>query len=621
MVTTKENKETTMEFGAEVGKILHLMIHSLYSNKDIFLRELVSNASDACDKLRYQAITNPALTKDNPELKIEISFDKEKRILTVRDNGIGMNRTDLIENIGTIARSGTQKFIEQMSGDNKKDLQLIGQFGVGFYSSFMVADEIIVKSRRAGEDEIWQWQSKGEGSFTIKEHEDKGFSRGTEIMLMLKDDQDEFLDKFRIRHIIHTYSEHIPFPIELIEEDDKREVLNKASAIWMRPKSEITEEDYEEFYKHVSHSPGKPWLTIHNKNEGVVEYTNLLFIPSTKPFDLFHPDRKSRVKLYIKRVFITDEMVELVPAYLRFLRGVIDSEDLPLNISRETLQYNQVVEKIKRSVTKKIISELKKKLNEDRTSYEEFWNNFGPVLKEGLCEGLDDKSELLSICLFRSVLSNKLITLDEYVEKMKSDQDKIYYLSSDNYDAVKNSPQIEGFIKKDIDVLVLTDSVDDFWVNVQHKYKDKNLKSVTRFDEENVQNDEKNDSEKKEEESKLIAYFKEVLADKVNDVKISNRLVDSPVCLAVGEGAMDIRLERYLKEQKQLLSVSAKILEININHPIVNKIEQCLKSGDRITSEDLVNLLFDQACVIEGEQVIDSGAFAKRINKYIQMVI
>ncbi|MEK6734864.1 MAG: molecular chaperone HtpG [Pseudomonadota bacterium] len=623
------HKEEHIKFDAEVGKILQLMIHSLYANKDIFLRELISNASDACDKLRYLSITSPELTKDDPEFKIRISADEKTRTLTISDNGIGMNRVDLIENIGTIARSGTQNFMSKLTGDSNKDLQLIGQFGVGFYSGFMVADEMEVISRKAGEDEAWQWRSSGNGEYTIKQVEGSDTLRGTSITLHLKDGEDDFLDKHRLRHIAKTYSDHIDFPIEFTQAEGEVEILNSASAIWMRPKADITPQQHAEFYKQVAHLPDQPWHIIHNKNEGLVEYTNLLYIPSSKPFDLFHPDRNSKVKLYVKRVYIGSEGINLAPSYMRFLHGVVDSEDLPLNISRETLQHSHSLEKIRKSITKKVVSELKSKLEKEPDSYIEFWNNFGAVLKEGLCEALpaEEKEKLLEICLFKSALLDKYISLNDYITNMKEGQENIFYLSGDSIEKAKNSPQLEGFLKHGIDVLLFVDTVDDFWVNVVHTYKDKEMKSVTRSGIEldkilkpTTSEEEKIAEVLPSDDQELIDYFKKTLASLVMDVKISGKLVDSPVCLAVSEGAMDIRMERYLKDQKQLNSSFAKILEINIKHPIIEKIRQEMKKEDHNLADELVFVLFDQACIIEGEPISDLNGFSKRMNNLLGRV-
>ncbi|MBA2629157.1 MAG: molecular chaperone HtpG [Rickettsiaceae bacterium] len=611
------------KFDAEIGKVLNLMIHSLYTNKEIFMRELISNSSDACDKLRYLSQTDSRLLDSNSEFKIVVSVDKDARTLTVRDTGIGMNRDDLNENLGTIARSGTQRFIDQLSGDNKKDSNLIGQFGVGFYSSFMVADEITVTSRKAGEDKAYTWHSDGQGEYTVSDT-DREFARGTEVVLHVKAEEESFVDHFRIKHIIKSYSDHVAVPIYFVDQNGHENQVNSSSAIWTRLKSEISDEQYKEFYKSVSHAPDDPWLTMHNHNEGAVEFTNLLFVPSSKTFDLFHPDRKCRVKLYIKRVFIGDENIDLIPQYLRFLRGVVDSDDLPLNVSRETLQHNATIDKIKKSITKKVLAELKKQKETNFDKYQEFWNNFGGALKEGLCEVTSDHEKLLEVCIFRSALHDKMISLDDYLASCEGDDKTIYYLSGDNPEKLRNNPQIEGFLSKNIDVLLFTDTVDDFWVNVNGNYKEVEIKSVTRSDIDiNNATDVKEvkDSDKPVEKGHeaLVKYFKESLGTLVKEVKISKKLASTPACLAVADGSMDIRMERYLIEQKQLVGASAKILEINPNHHIIKKIS--LEIDDKNKDEqnkDLIHLLYDQACIIEGEPVYDVSAFSKRLNSLFE---
>ncbi len=610
--------QETRKFDAEIGKVLQLMIHSLYTNKEIFMRELISNSSDACDKIKFLSQTDSNLLGGDSDFKITVSVDKEAKTITVRDSGIGMNRDDLNDNLGTIARSGTQRFIEQLSGDGKKDNQLIGQFGVGFYSSFMIADQINVTSRKAGEDKVYTWQSDGQGEYVIDET-DREFTRGTEVVMHVKDGEESFVDHFRIKHIIKSYSDHIAVPIYFMDENNQEVQVNSSSAIWTRSKSDITAEQYQEFYKSVSHAIDEPWLTIHNRNEGVVEFTNLLYVPTSKTFDLFHPDRKCRVKLYIKKVFIADENIDLVPQYMRFLRGVVDSDDLPLNISRETLQHNAILEKIKRSITKKVLSELKKKKDSDFDNYLSFWHNFGGVLKEGLCEASNEHEKLLEVCVFRSALHDKMISLDEYIENIKEETKTIYYLSGDNAEKLKNNPQIEGFLKKNIDVLLFTDTVDDFWVNVNGNYKGIEVKSVTRSDIDLDNKDEKEQDKDSKDENldipELLKYFKETLGSLVKDVKISKKLSSSPACLVVADGSMDIRMERYLLEQKQILGTSAKILEINPNHKIIIKINNELKDNAKENeNKELVHLLHDQACIIEGEPVNDVSSFSKRLN-------
>lgn len=618
--------QETKKFDAEVGKILHLMIHSLYTNKEIFMRELISNASDACDKLRYLAQTDSNLLSDSPDFKIVVKVDKDKKTISIKDNGIGMNKDDLISNLGTIARSGTQNFIKQLSGDSKKDNMLIGQFGVGFYSGFMIADRITVNSKKAGENQAYSWTSDGNGEYIVSETADD-ISRGTEVILHVKTEEESYLDHFRLKHIVKSYSDHIAIPIYFVDDSGNEVKLNSSSALWTRPKSEITDAQYKELYKSLSHSVDDPWLIMHNKNEGIVDFTNLLFIPSTKTYDLFHPDRKRRVKLYIKRVFISDENIDLVPHYLRFLRGVVDSEDLPLNISRETLQHNSTLEKIKNSITKRVIGELKKKKDETPEEYAGFWTNFGGVLKEGLCEATTDHEKLLEICIFRSALHDKLISLDEYISNCKEDQKTIYYLSGEDPVKLMNSPQIEGFISKGIDVLLFTDTVDDFWVNVSGKYKEYEIKSVTRSDidldntqSSDAEGEKPKDGENSREHEALIKYFKETLGELVKSVKISRKLTASAACLAVDDGAMDIRMERFLIEQKQLAKASAKILELNFKHPLVQKINEDLKQESTMpaNNDELVKLIFDQACIIEGEPVPDAAAFAKRFDHILQ---
>lgn len=645
-------------FDVEVGKILNLMINSLYTNKDVALRELISNASDACDKLRYLAAQNPDLVKD--ELKISITTDKQKKLLIITDNGIGMNRDDLIQNLGTIARSGTENFLKSLTGDKQKDVQLIGQFGVGFYSSFMIAKKVEVISCKFDEEKAWRWESEGAGNFTISEAqvEELGspylggsservsgamgvcnIRHGTRIALHLKDDAADFLDRFHIKHVVQTYSDHINFKIEFIPENleagAKVETLNSASALWTRPVSEITSEQYQNFFKSFSHLPSEPFMTIHNKVEGLVTYTNLLFVPGMKPFDLFHPDCKTSVKLYVKRVFISEDL-NLVPAYLRFLRGLIDSDDLPLNISRENLQHSAVLEKIKKSVSSKLLSELKKKACESEEEYLKFWNNFGAVLKEGLCESSEFREKILEICRFYSSKSpEKLISLAEYLDRAKSGQNKIYFLTGESVEKIKSSPQLEVFLQKDVEVLFLTDAVDEFWVTVALPYKSANceweFQSINRHDVDlkNVdqRSEEKTEEEKKSDERDItdsqfdgsIKFCKEVLGSKVSDVRISKKLTDSPVCLAVDAGSMDIRLERFLLEQKQLQSASAKILEINPGNQIVKNLNSDYASEDKKSSaRDVVLTLFDLACIVEDESIKDTKDFSRRIQCLIR---
>ena len=612
---TKE-KVKQHSFSAEVGKVLQLVIHSLYTNKDIFLRELISNASDACDKLRYEALTAPELLSEDPELKIAIIYDAKAGSLTITDNGIGMNETELMQNLGTIAKSGTQGFLQNLTGDSKKDVQLIGQFGVGFYSAFMVADKVSVISRRAGEADANIWHSDGQGSFTIEKLEGTA-PRGTSITLFMKEETKEYLDKHRLQHIIRTYSDHIGFPITVGETGGEAVVANKASALWMRPKSEITQEQYQEFYRHIAHQADEPWMILHNKSEGAVEYTNLLFIPSSKPFDLFHPDRMTRLKLYVKRVFITDQEIEIIPRHLRFIRGVVDSEDLPLNISRETLQHNAVLAKIRQSLVSRIYSELKKKAEKEPESYLKFWEAFGAVIKEGLCDISESRDKLLEICRFKTALGGDAYkSFDDYVAGMKPEQKEIYYLTGSSVEMMKQNPQLEGFIERGIDVILLGDSVDDFWVNVISDYKEKPLRSITRagVDLSDIPTTEKQAEEPKKDSTKLLAFIKETLGGLVKDVRATTKLHHTPACLAADENGMDLRFERFMYEQKQLPVRGAKILEVNISHPALLKLESNMESDD---AKDLALLIFDQACILEGEELSDPAAFAKRFNRLL----
>jgi len=605
-------------FSAEISKVLKLMIHSLYTNKDIFLRELISNASDACDKLRYASATNSELQKDT--LGITISSDKKARTITIEDSGIGMSKEELITNLGTIAKSGTQEFINSLTGDAKKDMPLIGQFGVGFYSAFVIADKVTVESCKAGGNQGHIWESEATGEFVISESAKT--THGTKITLHIKAGEDEYLDKFRLQHIAQTYSDHISFPIEFLDEEGKKTTVNQGSALWTRAKSEITDEQYKEFYHHVAHSPDNPWAILHNKNEGKVEYTNLLFIPSTQPFDLFHPDRKRRVKLYVKRVFITDEGTEIIPHYLRFLRGVVDSEDLPLNISRETLQQNPILDKIKDSIIKRTLSELGKKAEKDAANYEIFWKNFGAVLKEGLCEAIAPKEQILEVCRFYSAEKDALTSLDDYIARMKPNQSHIFYLTGDNISALKRSPQLEGFKKRGVEVLLLTDHVDDFWVNVVPEYKGKPLMSVTKSNQQldKIEETSKLENPASENVAPLIEILKKIYGEQVKDVRETNKLSGSAVCLAVDEGAMDIRLERFLREQKQLTSTQPKILEINPEHIIIKSLAKKIEAGANETDQsvcDAAFLLLDQAKIMEGEEVSDPVEFSERINRFM----
>ena len=624
-------KSEKLEFQTEVSQLLKLMINSVYSEKEVFVRELVSNASDACDKLRYLANTKEKLIKDDPNFKIQIAIDKKSNLISISDNGVGMNKKDLVSNLGTIARSGTAHFLKELSESKTKDLSLIGQFGVGFYSAFMVASQTKVITRKAGENKIWVWTSDGESSFTIEETEDPSLlasNRGTTIELTLTKDSKEYLDKDRIQNIIRRYSDHISIPIYISDGTEKKdetlESVNSASAIWTRPKNKISAEQYKEFYNHSGQMFDDPWMTSHYKAEGKIEYTVLNFIPSTKPFDLYDPARENRLKLYVKRVFITDNCPELIPPYLRFLRGIIDSEDLPLNISREMLQNNPVVTKIRSSLVKRTISDLKKKLAKDRESYEKFWENFGPVLKEGIYEDFERKDSILEISLFKNSKSSKLITLNEYIESMGKKQKDIYFMTGDNYENIINNPSLEGYKSRDINVLILDDPVDSFWTSSTPAYLEKTFKSVTRGadDLEKIDGENKDSKENKSTEP-LINLLKEKLKDKVKDVRISSRLTDSAVCLVSDEGAMDPQLEKILQQHNQLnQGLSLKVMEINPNHKLIKKLSKMSKDKNKIGEvENISILLYEQSKILDGEKPSDPIEFSKKLINTIYSAI
>ena len=630
-------------FQAEVSKLLDIVAHSLYSHKEIFLRELISNASDACDRLRYAALTDAALTGGDADFKITLSVDKKANTLTVTDNGDGMNRDDLTEVLGTIARSGTQAFVDQMAASTKDtgkkkgkdakggdDMALIGQFGVGFYSTFMVADKVEVLTRKAGDKKAWQWSSDGKGEFTIDEAERD--ARGTDVILYLDKKEKEYLDPARIEHIVKQHSDHIGIPIILKGDggEDGDKTLNTASALWTRPKKDITSEQYTEFYHHAAHAFDDPWMTLHNSVEGVLSYTNLLFIPSTQPFDLFHPDRKAQVKLYVKRVFITDDCEGLMPPYLRFMRGIVDSEDLPLNISREMFQHNPQLTKIRSGLSKRIMGELKKKADKKPEEYADFWNNFGAVLKEGLYEEPENREKILGLARFKSTTQDGWTSLEDYASRMKDGQEVIYYISGEDADAIAASPHLEGFKAKGVEVLLMTDPVDDFWLPSVGEFEGKAFKSAARVGAdldkvEDVDKDKKKDA-KKDKAGKaiepLLAQFKVVLGEAVKDVCASERLTESPVCLVTGEGDMDARLEKMLKQNRQagMPDLTPRVLEVNPGHALIKRLAKRAKASDGKDSliADAAHLLLDQARIIEGETVVDPKAFSRRLSAVME---
>ena len=616
-----------MRFQAEVSRLLDIVANSLYSEKEVFLRELISNASDACDRLRYEALTRTELTAGDPDFHIDITIDKDARTLAVADNGIGMNRDDLVENLGTIARSGTSAFLEQLGKDDKSAVSVIGQFGVGFYAAYMVAERVEVTSRRAGEDATWRWTSDGRGEFTVERLDggDARDGRGTSVVLHLRKSEDEFLEPARIRTIVKTYSDHIPVPIRLDAGEGKpTETLNQASALWARPKSEITDQQYKEFYHHVAHAMDDPWLTLHFRAEGVIEYTGLVFVPSTRPVDIFHPDRRHGVKLYVKRVFITDECEGLLPSWLRFLRGVIDSEDLPLNISREMLQNNPVLAKIRAGLSKRVLGELTTKAEKAPEEYATFWDNFGAVLKEGLYESFENREQLLKLARFRTTRGEGLSSLADYVGRMVEGQDAIYTIGGEEVGALQKSPQIEGFRARGVEVLLLTDPIDEFWVQTVGLYDGKPFRSVTRGGAdlskikpetaEDAAADKTDDAVPAAGIDDLIALLKLTLGDAVKEVRASDRLTDSAVCLVADEGDLDMHLERLLKQHKQLDQTFPRILEINPKHKLIRQLAGKAKAGGADAAlEDAAFLLLDQARILEGESLPDPAAFARRM--------
>jgi molecular chaperone HtpG len=625
-------------FQAEVSRLLDIVAHSLYSDKSVFLRELISNASDACDRLRYLSLTQSGLLADDPDLKVTISIDKPGRRLVIADNGIGMSHDELIANLGTIAKSGSAQFMNELSaaaaGEDKKSeekkVSLIGQFGVGFYSAFMVADRVEVTSRKAGETQAWKWESEGKGEFTVTPAEKSG--RGTEIALHLRKDAEEWLDANHLGRVVTKYSDHIALPVRLLDGKEDRH-LNQAAALWTRPKSEITPEQYTEFYRHIGHAFDEPWATLHFKAEGKIDYTGLLFIPGAKPFDLFHPDRKQSLKLYVKRVFITDHCEDLLPAWLRFVKGIVDSEDLPLNISRETLQANPLIAKIRAALIKRVLGELQKIAENEPERYAKFWANFGAVLKEGIYEDESNRAALLKLARFRSTAkegADNLVGLQDYIARMKPGQNAIYTISGDDLESLQRSPHLEGFRAKGVEVLLLTDPVDEFWTQSVGEFEGKPFKSATRggadLDSIAKSEGEKTDKQgepKAEGIDNLIALMKLTLKDAVKDVRISDRLTESACCLVAAEGDLDIHLEKLLRQHKKLETSLPRVLEINGRHPTVAALAKAISKngsgGDTVA--DACWLLLDQARIQDGETLPDPAAFARRLNAFMQKAV
>ena len=622
MSTDSPSPATPRPFQAEVSRLLHLMVHSVYTEKDVFLRELISNASDACDKLRYEAIARPELIGDDARLAIRIETDKEAGRLVIADNGIGMNDAELAENLGTIARSGTRAFLERL-GKEGEGSALIGQFGVGFYAAFMVADHIEVVSRKAGEDAAWLWTSDGASGFTIvpaSETDAAKVPRGTRITLHLKDDSRTFLDDYEIERIVKTYSDHILFPIELIGADGAAKQLNSASALWQRSKSEVKPDEYTEVYRSLSGQLDQPALTVHYKAEGRQSYAALLFVPTQRPFDLFDVERKGRVKLYVKRVFITEDAA-LLPGYLRFVRGVIDSEDVPLNISREMLQNNPAVTQIRRAVTTKVISELETFENKEPEKFTQIWETFGQVLKEGIYEDFERRDQLLKLARFRSTAGDGWRSLSEYVAAMREGQTEIYYLVGESLDRLKSSPQLEAAKERGVEVLLLADPVDAFWTTAMPKFADKAMKSLSQGDVDLSAVPLKEEAAKPKADAPkdvgdLISSLKAALGDEVDDVKVSQRLVSSPACLVATAHGPDRTPERMLQRHQRGINVKP-ILEINPGHPLIAAIDRARLATDQIVVDDLAHLLLDQARIVEGELPTDPARFTERLNRYL----
>lgn len=616
------SKQQTMGFQTEVKQMLHLVVHSLYSNKEIFLRELISNASDALDKLRFLALADPSLYAGDSDLRITIDYNDKLKTLTIKDNGIGMSWDEAVENLGTIAKSGTKEFLSHMTGENARDSKLIGQFGVGFYSAFIVADKVTVKSRRAGlsAEEGIVWESAGEGEFTIAK--EKREERGTEITLHLKKDEEEFLSDWRLKSIISKYSDHICWPIVMKkkDEDDKKnddfETINKATALWTLQKSEISDDEYKALYKHISHDYEDPLTWSHNHVEGKQDYISLLFVPAHAPYDMWQAEAKHGLKLYVKRVFILDDAVQFLPRYLRFIRGIIDASDLPLNVSREILQDNKQVEAIKTACTKRVLTMLEK-MTQDKDTYQRFWKEFGQVLKEGPVEDYTNREAIAKLLRFSSTHTNSDIqdvSLTDYVSRMKPDQDKVYYITASSYNAAKNSPHLEIFKKKGIEVLLLSDRIDEWLVGYLSEFDGKKLQSISKG---KVDFDNVDDAEVKQQEESLapmIKHIKETLGDKVKDVVLTHRLTESPACVVADESDMGLEMQRILQAAGQQLPTAKPIFEINPEHQLIKRLHDL--TDDTLFSE-WVTMLFEQAVLAEGGQLDNPADFVARVNKLL----
>ncbi|MHC8399938.1 molecular chaperone HtpG [Pseudomonas sp. MDT1-17] len=626
-----ETQKETLGFQTEVKQLLHLMIHSLYSNKEIFLRELISNASDAVDKLRFEALSKPELLEGGAELKIRVSFDKDAKTVTLEDNGIGMSREEAITHLGTIAKSGTADFMKHLSGDQKKDSHLIGQFGVGFYSAFIVADKVDVFSRRAGDaaSEGVHWSSKGEGDFEVATVEKA--DRGTRIVLHLKSGEDEFADGWRLRNIIKKYSDHIALPIELpkevaaVEGEEQPavewETVNRASALWTRPRTEVKDEEYQEFYKHVAHDFENPLSWSHNKVEGKLEYSSLLYVPARAPFDLYQREAPKGLKLYVQRVFVMDQAESFLPLYLRFIKGVVDSNDLSLNVSREILQKDPIIDSMKSALTKRVLDMLEKLAKNEPEQYKSFWKNFGQVMKEGPAEDFANKEKIAGLLRFASTNGDEgeqVVGLAEYLARAKEGQDKIYYLTGETYAQVKNSPHLEVFRKKGIEVLLLTDRIDEWLMSYLSDFDGKSFVDVARGDLDLGNLDSEEDKKAAEEVAKskegLVERLKTALGDSVAEVRVSHRLTDSPAILAIGEQDLGMQMRQILEASGQKVPESKPIFEFNPAHPLIEKLDN-EQSDERFG--DLSHILFDQAALAAGDSLKDPAAYVRRLNKLL----
>ena len=620
-MTKQQAEKKTVKFETEVSKLLDIVANSLYTEKEIFLRELISNSSDACEKLRYVSQTDSKAPKTN-KFQIRIHLNEKNKTISIKDNGIGMDDKDMQSNLGTIAKSGTEEFIKKM-GDKKGDINQIGKFGVGFYSSFMVSDQVVVRSKKYDSSSGYLWTSDGKGTFSIEETEYNEI--GTEITLSIKKDEKEFLSKYKIEEIIKKYSDFVPFPIFVTSEDDKNdkkkddkteEQVNSAEAIWLKDKSKIKKDDYKSFYNQVSNYYDEPLTTIHFKAEGVVNYTALLYLPKSQPQDLYHPDRKNKLKLYVNKVFISDKLDALIPAWLRFVPGVVDTEDLSLNISREILQNNAVINKISNAITKRVLKEILELKKKKPDEFKDFWKNFGPVVKEGLYEFNDFHDQIFEFSTFNCSEKEEMITLDQYVTDFSNDKKKIYYISGENKENLINSPQMELFKNKKINVLLITDPVDEFWMPMKMKFKDYEFTSITKGE---VDIEDKKESKKDKEEPKedkdFVGFLKDNLKDKVKDVKISKRLTTSASCLVADENDMDMHLKKLMAANNQNISDEKRILEININHELVNK----LKSLDKNQKDKFCEILYDHAKLMEGESLDDPKKYTNLVSELVSL--